>query len=414
MAPLHVLISGGGVAGPALAYWLLKSDVKVTIVERAATPRKTGQAIDIRGPAVKVIEAMGLKETIRARHTTEKGVEKVDQNGRICATFDSSGDESRQNFTSEFEILRGELAELLNDQLSGKVDYIYGDYIKALDQSADSVQVHFANGAPSARFDLVVGADGLTSRTRSLATGRKASEDLNDLDAYTTYFTMPNGKPKISSRGLFYNATGRRSIFLRPTRKGDISAYLGISYPKGTRFDEAFGQGVEVQKKLMEDTFKDMGWEIEAVLQGMRQADDFYMQKIAQVKIDRWSYGRVTLLGDAGYCPSPLSGMGTSLALYGAYILAGEIHEHADNIPDALQSYEEKFRPYVEKIQQIPSGIVSVLNPETWWGISILNATCRIAKVMFTIASWSGVVKLAQMMPFTRGEEETIPNYGWA
>jgi 2-polyprenyl-6-methoxyphenol hydroxylase-like FAD-dependent oxidoreductase len=196
--PFKVLIAGAGIAGPAAAYWLsrvpTRTPLAITILERSASPRPTGQAIDIRGPAVEIIRAMGLEDAIRACGTNERGVQRLSPAGRLIATFDATGDSTKQSLTSEFEILRADLARLFGDAAAGRpgVQFVYGDYISSITQpgadSKERVRVEFTNGKlPVSEYDLVLGADGMLSRMRPHVTGRPAKDDLRDLGAYIGY-----------------------------------------------------------------------------------------------------------------------------------------------------------------------------------------------------------------------------------
>ena len=401
---MNVLVTGAGIGGPVVAYWLAKQGINVTIVERSPEPRTTGQAIDVRGPAVKIIQKMGLEEAVRSCHTQEKGIEKIGANGTPIARFDASGDASNQSLISEFEILRADLARIFVDAVKDTVKIHYGDYIKSLTQQDDRVHVSFLNGLEDATYDFVVAADGMSSRTRALVTGRPARDDLKQVGGYAAYFTIPQAPNDSRDYARFYNAVGSRSILLRPNKAG-MGAYL-FKVVHDERCEEALGQGPDAQRSLLAELFKDVGWEAPRVIEGMKLADDFYFQEMSQVHADRWVYDRVALLGDAAYAPSGLTGMGTSSAIYGAYILAGEVQKHGKDVSEGLKSYEKSLRPYITKIQKIPPGAPGIFNPATETGITILNG------IAATI-SFLGLQKLGQYIPSTRGEDQQLPDYDW-
>jgi 2-polyprenyl-6-methoxyphenol hydroxylase-like FAD-dependent oxidoreductase len=178
--PLSILISGAGIAGSSLALMLarnpsFKLKPIITLIERSPVPRTTGQAIDIRGAAVKVIRKLGLEEKIRDMHTSETGIAWVNTKGERIAQFDASGNPDKQSYaTSEFEILRGDLAKLIVDELDAAKDHtsinvVYGESIRSLDEQEDGVAVGFTNGKVEAqKFDIVVSADGMSSTTRPM------------------------------------------------------------------------------------------------------------------------------------------------------------------------------------------------------------------------------------------------------
>jgi 2-polyprenyl-6-methoxyphenol hydroxylase-like FAD-dependent oxidoreductase len=453
--PRSILISGAGIAGPALAYWLSRvpnsGGLDVTIVERSASPRTSGQAVDLRGPGVKVLQRMGLEAEVRRRHTNEKGtccgchhaplaqyshapagVEKVNTNGKVSTfqyvrhtrvrsltlpqllwAISSTGNVEKQAFSSEFEILRGDLARLFIDAASQRpnVKIVYGEHVSTMSQPTDGpgpVHVEFANGKlPAGNYDLVVAADGLLSRTRSLATGRPARSDAHPLGdfsiAYCTIRRTPGDSP---SNARCYSAPGR-VIMLRPSPAG-IGALLMFRRAAGDEFDGAT-ETVDIQKQYVASIFAGAGWETPRVLEGMMAADDFYFERLIQVKCPQWSFGRVALLGDAGFCPSPFSGMGTTLALYGAYVLAGEISlalRDGRDLSDALVRYDAVARPYIDRVQDYPVRVAQLFMPKTRVGVWILD-------VIATLCYWTGVMQLFAGNHGGENEKEPLPTYDW-
>lgn len=376
---LNVLISGAGIAGPVLAFWLSRAGIRTTVIERATSLPTGGQQIDVRGAALEVVRRMGLEDTVRSRTTKEQGLAFIDKTGKTRASFGVDTTSGR-SFTSDIEILRGELAEIFFDETKESSEYIFGDHITEMTQRRDGVEVNFAKGS-SRTFDLVVAADGMRSKTRKLAFGDQ--DYLKHLGMYTCYFTIP-GKEGDGEWAKWYNAPGRRCILARPDMKGSLRTYLSVMSEVPARYHEI---GVDGQKKLMREIFSDAGWESSRILDGMDSSKDFYMQEIAQVKMDKWSTGRVVMLGDAGYCPSPISGVGTSLALIGAYVLAGEIARHKQDYQKGFEEYESKMQKRVNKAQDLPPGAPALANPSSSWGISIMLGVLSIASKT-GIASW--------------------------
>ena len=322
MPPLNILIIGGGIAGPTLAYWLTQLKLspvpKITILERHPSPRTSGQAVDIRKGAVHIMQRMGLEPAIRAKSTTEEGISFVYADGKTKASFPRTGDAQAQGFTSEFEILRGDLAGLLYDSTKGLpgVEWVFDEHVVSLQQSETQtgrVSVGFANRLADAEFDLVVGADGMVSRTRRLVWGKGpgAEEYLRSLGQYMAFFTIPR-TGEDTAMAQWYNASRGRLAMLRPDQYGETRAYLAVTDRDAGRFEgvkRAVGEGVEAQMGWLEGEFVGAGWETRRILDGMRRAPDFYMQQTAQVVMDEFVKGRVALLGDAGYCPSVITGM---------------------------------------------------------------------------------------------------------
>jgi len=364
-----ILICGASVAGPTLAYWLTRYGFKVTIIERAPELRLGGQNIDIQGAARTVISRMGIEPLIREASTSEEGLRFVGQDGAVKAEF-PVGTASNSRGTKELEILRGELAKILYDQTREDVDYIFGDQIKGLQQHATHVTVSFHRGA-NQDFDIVVAADGVRSKTRKLILAKDAT--IRPLGLYCAYFAIP----RLSSDDnwwRWYIAAGRRAIHLRPDNVGMIRASLWfVSKPAGyeewTQMD---------QKTFLCDQFGDAGWEANRVLHAMMQSEDLYFDHISQVYTPDWSNGRAALLGDCAYGPSPLTGMGTTLAIVGAYVLAGELAKHESHEP-AFEAYEKRMRPYVDLAQKIPPGVPWLVHPKTSAGIWLLHKIARAA-----------------------------------
>lgn len=167
-------------------------------------------------------------------------------------------------------------------------------------------------------------------------------------------------------------------MVVRPDNHGTMKAFCGFSAydpsdPRLAKLQKASRGGTPEQKAVIQELFLDGDWEASRILDGMQKSDDFYLQDVAQVRLDRWSSGRVALVGDAAYAPSPFTGMGTSLAFIGAYVLAGEISKQPDNIPAALENYDRVLRPYVESVQQLPPGVPWIAMPQTWAGVKVFE-----------------------------------------
>ncbi|MFH9347581.1 FAD-dependent monooxygenase [Kitasatospora sp. NPDC017646] len=372
MENTDILICGAGIAGPALAYWLRRHGFSPTVVERAPGPRPGGQAVDLRGAGRTVIERMGLMEGARALCVEQRGIALVDRRGRHTARMpvELFGGEG---IVSEVEVLRGDLADLLREATGG-VEYLYDDTVTALAEDANGVTVHFEN-APARRFHLVVGADGPHSVVRRLAFG-PGQEHYRPLGGYHCWFTVhdPAFARGLDGWFLMYNAPGGLVATARPGRlPGEVKAGLGVRCgPLAVeRRDTA------AQRRLLAARFAGAGWEVERLLAAMATAQDFAFDSFGQIHLDRYSRGRTALLGDAGYSPSPLTGLGTSLALVGAYLLAGELAAAAGDFTTAYARYEELMRPYVTRAQELPPGGVRGYAPDSALMIRLRAASMR-------------------------------------
>jgi len=368
MTERTVLISGAGIAGPALAFWLKRYGLRPVVIERAENLRMGGQNIDIRGAGREVTRRMGIESDILAATTGEKGLRFVDCNNAIKAEF-PAGTSDTDGFTAEVEILRDHLARILYEKTRDGAEYIFGDCITALREHDGTITASFAKGG-ARDFDLVIAADGIRSRTRSIVFGDEPQ--IRDLGAYMVYYTIPrmtSDKPW----WYWYNAPGRRTVQMRPDNVGTTRVLLSfMSQPRG--YEKL---GADEQKKILRRVFHGAGWETPRVLAALDEAPNVYFDSVGQVLAPQWSRGRVALVGDAGYCPSPISGMGTSVALVGAYVLAGEIAKHNDH-REAFASYERIMRPYVRQAQDLPPGTPGLAHPKTKIGIAVFHVGVRI------------------------------------
>ncbi|WP_280427927.1 FAD-dependent monooxygenase [Nocardia brasiliensis] len=356
-----VLISGASIAGPALAYWLHRYGFDVTVVERAPALRPGGQAIDFKGHThFTVLERMGILDDIRERRTGTSDTVFVDDNGKRLAVM--SGD-----FTGgELEILRGDLAEVMYQRTADRCAYLFGDSISALTQHADGVHVEFEHG-PARTFDLVFGADGIHSRVRRLAFGPE--RDLVEYLGY--YYCIAGASPwrtdRLGSReraiGHGHNVPGKLAISGgAKAQQMYVFASPELDY---ARDDTA------AQRRIVEQTFADVGWEVPRMLGEMRDFDDFYLDTLSLVRLKgHYTEGRVALVGDAGY-GNTLGGFGTGLAVVGAYVLAGELAVAGGDYDVAFARYDEIMRGYAKIAGNSNAG--RFLAPKTALGIRLRN-----------------------------------------
>ncbi|CAN9180370.1 unnamed protein product [Alternaria alternata] len=422
-SPLNILINGSGIAGPVTAYWLHRfmPTCQITILERAPEPRLGGQAVDLRSSCLPIVKKIGVLEKVKEKTTTEVGMQFVYRDGQRRATFEATGEEERQSATSEYEILRGDMARIVYELTKNnpQITYIFDEMAIEVqqDESKDGkALVTFKNGKlPPTEFDIVIGADGQMSRTRRMVFGHGPNNDdyLYRLGQYSALFTMPRD-PTDTQYAQWYNASRGRLFLLRPDQYGTTRAYLAVTDANLSRFDELdklLKKGTrEEQQAWFEKEFEGAGWQTERCIREMKKADDFYMQQIAQVKMDTWHKGRVALVGDAAYCPSPISGVGTGAAIVGAYVLAGEISRNQEDIPTALANYERVAREYVDKAQKLIPGAPQIANPQTEWGIKIFNTVTGTLSHPY-IQKFSGVI--GKIIPaFGSSKIWSPPEYG--
>jgi 2-polyprenyl-6-methoxyphenol hydroxylase-like FAD-dependent oxidoreductase len=368
----RVLITGASVAGPTLAWGLSRAGFDVVLLERSAEQRQTGQNIDIRGIGKEVLDRMGLRDTVMQHLTGEEGTRYVDHDGSPYAVFPKIDDGDGP--TAEIEILRGRFAQILVDAVPAEVDRRYGDFIAEVRQSMAGTRVTFDSGA-SEEFDLVLVAEGRSSRTRRLLFAEET--ELRDFGVSITYGTIDRTSDDTDYWDWF-TATRGRVASMRPDNEGTIRASLSFeSEPMG--FETL---PVESQLHILRARFRHAGWRSERILDGFEaRQDEFYVQRMEQVVVSRWSTERVALVGDAAWGSGP-TGMGTTLALAGAYILAGELSKTLDGpyaYRDAFRTYERMLRGYADSAQGLPAGGARLLHPSSRLGVKAMQTAHRIA-----------------------------------
>lgn len=338
-----VLVSGASIAGPALALWLHRYGFTPTVVERAPELRAGGYKVDLRGDAIEICARMGILDDVRRHSTGMRGGSYVDDGGRTLAEMPAEIFGGREG--DDDEIMRGDLARITYEKTRDHVEYLFGDSIAALDEDADGVTVTFESGTVR-RFGLVVGADGMHSNTRRLVFGEER-QFRQHLGGYISIFTAPNDL-ELDRWETYHALPGK--LVCAYSSSGDAAAknFLVFRSPE-LAYDH---RDVARQRQLLADAFEGDGWEIPRMLHNAGAADDFYFDSLTLIRMDRWSKGRVVLLGDAAHCSSPASGQGTGLALTGAYVLAGELAAARGDHRVAYRNYERVMRPGIELNQR--------------------------------------------------------------
>ncbi|MEU9121102.1 FAD-dependent monooxygenase [Streptomyces sp. NPDC048506] len=338
MPKTKVLISGASVAGPALASLLHRDGYDVTVVERAPAPRDSGYAVDFRGAAFDVLDELGILDEVRGHATAMRGTTLVDETGAV------TGQLPAEAFAGELEVPKRELTRILHRITSDDVEYVFGDSITTLTPHATGVSVTFERTADR-EYDLVIGADGVYSQVRRLAFGPHA-DAVRHLGLSGAGFTTTNYLG-LDHRGLLQHSKDT-AIYLFSAGDPDR---LTVSLSFATASPDLDRRGRGEQQEAVRAAFARHGWQAPRLLDAMTAADDFYFASTCQVHLDRWSRGRIVLVGDAGYCAAPTSGMGTSQALIGARTLARRLAEAGGDHTAAFAAYETELRPYVARNQ---------------------------------------------------------------
>jgi 2-polyprenyl-6-methoxyphenol hydroxylase-like FAD-dependent oxidoreductase len=366
----RILISGASIAGPTAAFWLAEHGFRPTVVERAPGLRTGGNGVDVRGRAVEVAERMGIMPRIRDAATDVVGTSFVDSADRSVARIDMQAIQ-RKHGSGEVEIMRGDLAAILHEATKDDVEYVFDDSIRTLRQDDDGVTVAFERGA-ARRFDLVIGADGLHSAVRRLAFG----PDERFLRYMRHCFAFAAADPALGADRwmTIYNLPGKMAGVYRSGNHAGAKAYLAFRRPEPPAYDH---RDVEQHKRLLREAYAGVSsWHVPQLLAGALADPELYFDALSQVHMPSWSSGRVTLVGDAAHCASPVSGGGAMLGLVGAYRLAGELSALHGDHRAAFPRYERGHRPLVERSQSnLFTGLVV---PRSRAGIRARNAMARL------------------------------------
>lgn len=336
---MKIAISGAGVAGPTLAYWLHRIGHDPTLIERSPRLRTGGYVIDFWGVGYRVAQRMGLEDDIRNAGYQVQSLHPVGPAGQVRASLSVEGIR-RAAGGSLVSLPRGDLAATIYAAIEHNVETIFGDSITAIDQLPDKVRLSFEQ-AETRDFDLVIGADGLHSTVRRLAFGR-GSDAEHYLGCFVAACVVEGYRPRDELVYVTYSRPGRSVA--RFALRGDRTLFLFV-------FRSGQGQDpgeIDARKALLYGEFADEGWECRHILAALEDVDDLYFDVVSQVRLDRWSQGRVALVGDAAACVSLLVGEGTGLAMTAAYVLAGELLCANGDHRRAFEAYEKLMRPLVE------------------------------------------------------------------
>lgn len=365
-----VLISGASIAGLTLGYWLNTYGFDVKIIEISSSPRKGGSPIDIRADALQVAESMGILEIIKNKQIHTEAISFVGKTGKVkVVTRPPKGNNNRE---PDIEIERENLISILYGLIKDDITFIFNDSIEMLQQNDSGVEVTFKNGNKH-WFDFVIGADGQHSAVRKIVFGTE--------DKFTKYLGMYvsvaqiEQKPGKNNHTLLYNSPGK----IAGISQYDAKTYLFFAF-HSPRLNYDY-HDKEEQRKLLMNTFKNQRWLVPELLRFIQIADNLYFDSVSQIRMSKWTKDRVSLIGDAAHCAAFLSGMGSSLAMTGARILAEELSSAADNYQAAFQQYENRHKPVVEKIHASVPFTAGMFIPKSHIGIGLRNTLLRIKNV---------------------------------
>ena len=369
---MNALISGVGIAGATLAFWLHKYGIEPTLVELAPALRSSGYVIDFWGLGYDIAEKMGLLPDITriGYHTQELRI--VDEDGRRLSGF---GVQLFRELTGGryVTIGRGDLSKLICDQISGSCEIIFGDSIAGLRETGGEVHVQFEHGAER-RFDLVIGADGLHSRVRKLVFGPQDRYE-KDLGYRVAAFETTGYRRRDELVYIVHSAPGRQvgRLALHDGQTLFLFIFASGSEPEAHR--------VAAQKAMLRKAFQGAGWELPRILTALDTCDDLYFDRVSQIRMAAWSRGRIALVGDAAFCVSLLAGQGSALAMTAAYVLPGELATLQHQPQEAFRRYEERLRPFIDRKQRAAERFASAFVPRTQLGIFFRNQVMKSFRI---------------------------------
>ena len=389
--PFEVLINGGGIAGPCLAYWLIRHGHAVTITEQARSLRIGGQAVDFRGPSLEVLDRMELLSGVRANATNMGPLILVDERGKEVGRLPA------EVFSGELEIFWGDLARIVHEAVRDEVDFRFGVRVTALADHGDRIEATLSDGS-MAGYDLVIGADGLHSGIRHLVFGPE-ERYVTQLGQVFGFFDIENHQ-RLDHRGMASTLPGRTALLQAtdPDKPARASFYLTDS---NIHFDY---RDIEGNKKLFAERFAGIGWEVPNLVQALAEAGTVYFDSIAQVHLDSYARGRVCLIGDAAWCASPRSGMGTSLAVVGAYVLAHELHAAGGDYPTAFARYQQLLAPYVARCQKLAVDSLKMDRFSSGWIGRVRNFGLQFLRI-------PAVRNMVIRQSLAAGRSFTLPSY---
>jgi 2-polyprenyl-6-methoxyphenol hydroxylase-like FAD-dependent oxidoreductase len=369
---MRVLISGAGIAGPTLAYWLDRYGFEPTLVEQAPGVRTGGYIVDFWGSGFDVAERMNLLDGLRRHGYVLQEVRVVDRAGKRVAGFPAAAF-SRATGGRFLSLPRGDLAASIFGRIEHRVETIFADSIAAMAEDGQGVCVTFASGARRV-FDLVVGADGLHSRVRELAFGPEARFE-RFLGYKAAAFTAEGYQPRSELVYVMYTEVGRQiaRFAMRDGRTMFLFTFADS--------DPHSGATLAGQKALLRRHFGGGGWECPAILDALDRSGDLYFDRLSQIRMPAWSRGRVALVGDAAFCVSLLAGQGSALAMTGAYILAGELHRASGDHRAAFAEYRKRLGTLIRSKQESALRLAGAFAPKSAVTLWLRNRVFNLLKI---------------------------------
>jgi 2-polyprenyl-6-methoxyphenol hydroxylase-like FAD-dependent oxidoreductase len=390
-----VLISGAGIAGPTLAFWLKAAGFEPTLLERAPRLRSGGYVIDFWGLGYDIAERMGLIGRINGIGYHAREMRIVDDRGeRLAGIGTRVFDElSGGRYVT---LARSDLSRLLFEKIEGATETIFGDEIVGLQEQVDHVRVVFRHSG-ARRFDLVIGADGLHSAVRCLAFGPQDRFE-KQLGYAVAAFEVQGYRPRDEDVYLMYGHPGR--MLGRFTLRDDRTLFLSVF----TVGNGSLPAALDLQRAMLRERYRNDGWECRRILDQLDRTQELYFDRVSQIRMQSWSKGRVALTGDAAFCVSLLAGQGSALAMISAYVLAGELARAGGRYEEAFRNYEALLRPWIGTKQRGAERFAGAFAPRTGWGLRFRNQVIKA----FAIPGVARLVVGREIIDSLR-----IPDYDW-
>ncbi len=338
----RVLVSGASFAGLSTAYWLDRLGYAVSVVEIGSTLKMGGTPVNIEGSTIGIVERMGLLERIQAASLPARPVKFVDSQG-VCQAVMSAQASGAEASAPSYEIERDELLRMQFESVEDSVEFIFGDSIASIEESGTEIIIVFKSGRQRA-FSLVFGCDGNHSTVRRMCFGEESH--------YSVFLQLYFSITIVDKLLLEENTT---QIYNVPDKTIMLSAYNGktdICFGFYSEEEIAYGYRDQAQqRRIVLEHFEGEGWRTHELLEAVKACENFYFDKLCQVRMPSWTKGRVALVGDAAYCASPAAGMGGSLAIVGAAALADALEKYPGDYEAAFQEYNDSLRPFINEVQ---------------------------------------------------------------
>jgi 2-polyprenyl-6-methoxyphenol hydroxylase-like FAD-dependent oxidoreductase len=371
---MKVLISGAGIAGPCLAYWLEHHGFEPTLIERAPHLRTGGYVVDFWGAGFDVAQRMGLLPEVLRKGYRIHEVRQVDRDGKRISGFPVSAFDrvTGGRFTS---VPRGDLAASIYGALGSRVETRFDDSILALDDTGSEVRVTFERGQARA-FDLVIGADGLHSPVRRLVFGEDVRFERY-LGLKVAAFVVEGYRPRDELVYVIYTTLGQQVG--RFAMRDDRTMFLWVFADPSPELPPDLAD----QKELLRARFADSGWECPQILEALVRSESLYLDRVSQIQMDRWTRGRIALIGDAAFCVSLLGGQGSALAMVAAYVLAGELKCAKGDHAAAFGRYQERLGALLVTKQKAAIHLAPFFAPPSKIGMFLRNQVMRLMAIPF-------------------------------